>query len=161
MYSTDGQYHSRSRAMGLVKQAIKSGLLTRPDTCELCNKTPIKIKNTPIHAHHWNGYDHPLDVWFSCKSCNGLMIGEQFHNGKVSKEEAREFIRARRSPEPRRPCRYLGCKRMIEKGEYCYLHDPDNPPLICQGITKKGLPCTCPVSGFFSIRFCYRHWWQE
>lgn len=163
MYSTDGEWYNPIKAMYLVNKATMNGSLVRPSTCELCGKSPIKNRRTPIHAHHWNGYNNPLDVWWLCKSCNGLLIGEQFHCGKVSKEDAREFIEAKRFGElkTRQRCAHVGqygrCKKMVARGEFCPWHDSNRSPNICQGITKKGLPCTNRIAIFFSDRFCQLH----
>lgn len=162
MYSTDGQYHPSSKAMGIAKQAIRAGALVRPDTCELCGTTPIRIKNVPIHAHHWNGYDHPLDVWWLCKSCNGYLIGEQFHNGKTSKEEAIEFIKTKRPQECEieNRCQHLNarrkrCRHRATQGNYCLLHSTNRYQPTCRGFTPAGSPCKNRVPD--SSGYCYYH----
>lgn len=103
----------QSKASTLVNQAIAAGQLIRPDTCELCSKAPgpstdhpkeiwwrqINRTNRRIMAHHWRGYegDAALDVWFICASCNAMLQGRKYHNGSVSKEEARVIVLKRRS----------------------------------------------------------------
>lgn len=91
------------KAYNKVFTAINQGVLIRPDTCELCGDKPTpttykkggKIVTRPsIEAHHWNGHQHPLDVWFVCRECNKLLRGDKFHNGTVSKEQALEHIKS-------------------------------------------------------------------
>jgi hypothetical protein len=61
-----------ARAHYLVAKAIKSGELVRPDTCDVCGKSPNPAKNgrTQIQAHHHRGYDNPLDVQWVCQLCH-------------------------------------------------------------------------------------------
>jgi len=103
----------QSKASTLVNQAIAAGQLIRPDTCELCGKTPGPAPehtkeiwwternqtNRRIVAHHWKGYeaDAAMDVLWICASCNCLLRGRKYHNGSVSKEEARVIVLKRRS----------------------------------------------------------------
>ncbi len=47
-----------------VAEAIKRGLLIRPDLCEQCGR-----KSKRIRAHH-DDYDKPLDVRWLCDSCH-------------------------------------------------------------------------------------------
>lgn len=86
-----------------VSIAIANGNLKRPDTCELCGRKPEPKKlrrfgvptertRSRICAHHWNGYENPLDIWWVCHVCSNLMIGPKFHNGTLSKEEAKVII---------------------------------------------------------------------
>jgi hypothetical protein len=51
---------------GKVKYAIDTGVLIRPDKCQLCNK---KAK---IDAHH-KDYSKPLEVTFVCKACHNAI----------------------------------------------------------------------------------------
>jgi hypothetical protein len=81
-----------------TNKAIDCGLLIRPNHCELCGRhaqdrlkpTTSKAGKSIIVAHHWNGYDNPLDVWFICPSCNGKLKGR--HDGSLTREEARKFV---------------------------------------------------------------------
>jgi hypothetical protein len=82
----------RSRATSLVKLAVQSGKLTRPDQCQICTKKPIDHKTRSIVAHHWNGYDDPLNVWWCCRSCNGIL---DVHDGSLSLEQAKLYVRKR------------------------------------------------------------------
>jgi len=79
---------NRSSAYVAVHFAIKSGILLKPDECELCSND----KSIRIVAHHWNGHDNPLDVWFICDGCNQKLIGPEFHNGSITKEQARIIV---------------------------------------------------------------------
>lgn len=51
---------------GRVQWALKSGIITKPNKCNLCDQ------NKPLVAHHWHGYDekHVLDVKWLCRSCH-------------------------------------------------------------------------------------------
>jgi hypothetical protein len=88
-------------AQQAVSQAVEEGRLVRPEACELCGEVPDPILvgkfggsfyRTSIFAHHWKGYDHPLDVWFICRACDGKLRGPECHNGSISKEEARRIV---------------------------------------------------------------------
>lgn len=98
-------YRNQKKAHNVVNRAIKKGELTRPDTCELCGTSPaarsevVSTKGrtfTPsgIFGHHWRGYegDATADVWWLCHDCNLVLSGPEFHNGSISKEEARAYI---------------------------------------------------------------------
>ena len=50
----------KTRAHGIVKRALKSGLLVRPSTCEECGISGVRIE-----AHHAD-YSKPLDVEWLC-----------------------------------------------------------------------------------------------
>jgi hypothetical protein len=81
------------RAAALVGQALKSGQLVRPMRCELCGVAGgFPSETHKIITHHWNGYGHPLDVWWLCYQCSGKLKGERFHGGTVTKDEAMEFV---------------------------------------------------------------------
>lgn len=96
MHSTTGEYFPVSKAISAVTKALRKGQLERPRVCELCGKIPAKKERAAIHAHHWNGYDHPIDIWWVCASCNAYLVGNRFHIGKVSKAEAIAYIEARK-----------------------------------------------------------------
>jgi hypothetical protein len=65
------------RAHGIVKRAIASGRLTRPNRCQRCgNKHPI------IEAHH-DDYSKPLDVEWLCKRCHTVVT---FDEKRLAKE---------------------------------------------------------------------------
>lgn len=59
----------KNRAHKRVYDAIKSGRLVRPTSCEICKEHGL------IHAHH-DDYSKPLDVKFICRSCH-----VQLHHG--------------------------------------------------------------------------------
>lgn len=96
---TPQQYHKSGQAIALVGKAVKAGLLIRPDTCELCGRSPKSLTGpgkkwhrSPIHGHHWNGYGNALDVWWLDQSCNFKLAGEVFHCGIVTKDQARVIV---------------------------------------------------------------------
>lgn len=81
------------RAHGQVRALINRGGVIRPNECELCGyKCPGSPRYWSYHiiAHHYLGYDHPLDVWFICHRCNRSLRGR--HDGSLTKEEARLFV---------------------------------------------------------------------
>lgn len=86
------------RAHCLVKKAIERGELTRLEYCEVCEKTTDTLRaerktaaDILIFGHHWKGYNHPLDVWWVCHSCNMKLAGR--HDGKLATpKDARAFI---------------------------------------------------------------------
>jgi len=88
------------RAHTLVKQAIDDGKLTRPDRCELCGCNAAEWEAIPwrkklgrkfrIYAHHWRGYEYPLDVWWVCQPCNWKL--RKKHDGMLIKEDAQELV---------------------------------------------------------------------
>ncbi len=52
----------QKRAHRKLNWAIESGKMTR-GFCECCG-------SEKTDAHHWRGYDHPLDVQWLCRSCH-------------------------------------------------------------------------------------------
>ena len=134
----------RSRAINKVNKAIRQGDLIRPKCCELCGNEPGSIEahwfgkvitRSQIAAHHWNGYNNPIDVWWICHHCNCMLKGHHFHCGYVSKHQARLYIKkklkrkqraeARRSPpQGYKRCKGIrpsgmGCNRILKHKEYC------------------------------------------
>lgn len=93
-------YTEQTKAHALVSSAVRKGDLVRPDTCELCfdkpgsshgnSKGKVKYQRPLIVAHHWAGYDQPLNVWWICASCN--LILQNKHDGSLSKSQARGFV---------------------------------------------------------------------
>lgn len=80
----------KSTAVKRVELAIKAGKLTRPDECEICKRKPKgNGKVPPIVAHHWNGYNNPLDIWWICRSCNRFLL---VHDGSMNRKQARDYI---------------------------------------------------------------------
>jgi hypothetical protein len=51
------------KAMEIVTNARKKGIITKPLVCELCNR------NTKLVAHHFD-YSKPLDITWVCASCH-------------------------------------------------------------------------------------------
>ncbi len=76
----------QSLAVRRVNQAIKNGTLTRAARCEVCNEDCVTV------AHHWRGYDYPFSVWWVCRVCNANL---DVHDGSLSLDEAREYLRAK------------------------------------------------------------------
>ncbi len=87
-------------ASARVSRAIKDSTLTRLDACELCGENRFAL------AHHANGYDNPLDVWWLCHSCHGRLRGRAYHRGLISKGTAWKIIQAKIKRYPRQFGRY-------------------------------------------------------
>ena len=56
---------SKKQAVGIVRAAVKSGRLIRPDSCSGCGR------RVEVHAHH-DDYSKPLDVRWLCRRCHAL-----------------------------------------------------------------------------------------
>jgi len=84
MYVIDYTPEQR-RAYRLVYRETQKGKLIRPADCELCGC------GGRICAHHWNGYEHPFDIWWVCRRCNAFL---DHHDGTQTKADARAFIAA-------------------------------------------------------------------
>ncbi len=82
------------RAMGEVAKAIKKGHLVRPDRCEICQNIPGPMSNgrSQIVAHHADGHEHPLKIWWLCHHCNQQLKGYKYHCGQVSFDQARAIL---------------------------------------------------------------------
>ncbi len=65
------KHPDRHKARMIFSAAIASGKVVRPDNCQVCLKTGIKI-----HGHH-EDYSKPLDVIFVCSRCHA-----DIHNKK-------------------------------------------------------------------------------
>lgn len=101
---------AQGKAHGKVSWAVKTGVLIRPDICELCGDAPgwshnnnrrgIPNQRPLIVAHHWNGYNNHLNVWWICASCN-LILGDR-HDGSMTKDQARLFVAHCRANKNRR-----------------------------------------------------------
>lgn len=52
-----------------LNEAVKKGYVIKPSFCSRCRKIGR------VHAHHWNGYDHPLDIVWLCPSCHHAAHG--------------------------------------------------------------------------------------
>ena len=134
-------YSEKNKAMRLVSEAIKNGELTRPEVCELCGDTPLKVINTVsartirsgIVAHHHAGYDKPLDVWWICRKCSQKLRGEKYHSGKVTKGKAitivNEMMLQKTSKKPTfRQCfaktikSNKRCLKRASHGKFCKKH---------------------------------------
>lgn len=55
-----------------VRNALRDGVLARPDLCEGCGSEGLATKDgrSPIQAHHAD-YSRPLDVTWLCTACHG------------------------------------------------------------------------------------------
>lgn len=45
--------------------AVRRGLIAKPDQCQSCGA------QSPIEAHHHNGYEDAFDVQWLCRTCHG------------------------------------------------------------------------------------------
>lgn len=84
----DQTRRERTKTRNLTKQAIKSGILVRPDKCELCSVV------SKLDAHHLDYNDH-LKVQWLCKPCHRTLhkkvisIEEKFRCGTCGKTKLR------------------------------------------------------------------------
>lgn len=63
------QKHPHRVASELVRNAVKSGKLKKPKSCQKCGATGI------IHGHHTD-YDKPLEVVWLCNTCHNIEHGK-------------------------------------------------------------------------------------
>lgn len=83
---------SHDRAKNLVRNALKRGELTRPDTCSKCGDKPAPAKDgrSRIHGHH-HDYSKPLEVEWLCAKCHReetpLPVCEKNGAARLSKEK--------------------------------------------------------------------------
>lgn len=59
------RHPEEASARNEVRKAIRSGALTRPDTCQRCGQA----SEWPIEASH-DDYSRPLDIEWLCKRCH-------------------------------------------------------------------------------------------
>lgn len=89
---TTEAHKKQKMAHHIVKQAVDEGELTRPSACDLCTFRP---KNDLIMAHHWQGYDSPLDIIWICRSCNRVLSNK--HDGSLTFDEAKDYVLSRKT----------------------------------------------------------------
>jgi hypothetical protein len=101
-YEMNIEPSSSAKAHRAVQEAVRNGILVRPNECELCGdivqviitecEGRLFIRDFVIVGHHWAGYNREnwLNVWWICKRCNSRLGST--HDGSVSKKEASEFI---------------------------------------------------------------------
>ena len=82
-------YRTYSNAHAVLYLAVKRGDIIKPNYCDICGN---RCKHQQIEAHHWNGYDTPLNVWWVCHQCNTRLKGDEFHNGNYSIDQIRKAI---------------------------------------------------------------------
>jgi hypothetical protein len=79
-------------------KAKRDGIIKPPDDglCQICGKKPVsysmkygKDYNSALVAHHYNGYDNYLDIWWICRRCNYKLVGK--HDGSLTIEDARRL----------------------------------------------------------------------
>ena len=89
----------KSRARARIHNRVTRGQLEPPVVCAVCGVdvslyNHLRVPGMPqlrIEAHHYNGHDHPLDVWWVCHQCNMRLRRE--HDGSLTPERAREKYR--------------------------------------------------------------------
>src|SRR5207302_1883172 len=75
----------KQKARRAVLYALRTGKLSRPNTCARCTMW------APTHAHHPRGYDEPLDVEWLCATCHTAA----HHPNSMSARISAERIQAR------------------------------------------------------------------
>lgn len=58
----------RGRAYSAIFHAVRAGRLIKPDACPKCARTDRRIE-----AHHFKGYDFPLEIEWLCASCHRIV----------------------------------------------------------------------------------------
>jgi hypothetical protein len=74
-----------------LRYALLTGKVTKPDRCQVCDRTPEQAaqpltRRRILVAHHHAGYANALDVWWVCWSCNNRL---PCHDGSLTLDEAR------------------------------------------------------------------------
>lgn len=88
---------SKSHVQRLVRSAIASGQLSRPDRCSRCDKEGL------VDAHH-DDYSKPAEVIWVCRRCHRGLHTEGCNkpvHGYFSSSEIRRLQAARRALEAR------------------------------------------------------------
>jgi len=64
-------YHGPTcnHAQAKLNREVKAGRILKPDLCKKCGE------KKRLHAHHWNGYENPLQVIWLCPSCHHAAHG--------------------------------------------------------------------------------------
>lgn len=77
------KYIKMNRCSATVANALKKGLLIRPELCLRCND------NLFIEGHH-EDYDKPLDVLWLCRDCHSLLHhpNRRYTNQRVTSPES-------------------------------------------------------------------------
>jgi len=68
-----------------------------PLACYICNVSTAELRQRAkkwwtdvLIAHHWRGYDYPLDVWWVCPSCHKRLRDCGFeHDGGATLEQVK------------------------------------------------------------------------
>jgi hypothetical protein len=56
----------KHKARNAAKNAVRDGVLRKPDLCEDCG---VQFSRNELHAHH-DDYNKPLDVRWLCRPCH-------------------------------------------------------------------------------------------
>ena len=54
-----------------LRKAVRNGLVIKAAFCDACGSS-----KQPLHGHHHNGYDHPLEVIWLCVVCHARVHGK-------------------------------------------------------------------------------------
>lgn len=60
------RHPEKIRARQLLKDAVKTGKVVKPGTCEACGH---EVERRKLHGHH-EDYEKPLDVRWLCRPCH-------------------------------------------------------------------------------------------
>lgn len=63
----------KDRARAAVAEAIRTGVLVRPEICPACQRPPL---TGVVEAHH-DDYEKPLQVRWFCKECHEWLHGTE------------------------------------------------------------------------------------
>ena len=117
----------KSVAVRRLNQAVKTGAIKKTNACQVCDAPGRTV------AHHWNGHNHPFDVWWVCFRCNANL---KYHDGSVTLEMAREIIAARykrrKTPSLYRSWNWCDvCDANTKIGKYIDVA-PDESMFLCE-----------------------------
>lgn len=102
------ELRKKKAARQRIYVAISRGTLVRPDECSLCGKTAATI-----HAHHYLGYDRPLDVQWLCVSCHAHEEPPNHHARKTVCPRGHEYSGANLYVDPDGARRCMACSREL------------------------------------------------
>lgn len=66
-----GGSKAKKPAQAKVDKAVRTGRMTRPETCEMCGESPPPMKDgrSRIQGHH-EDYTKPMEVQWLCQPCH-------------------------------------------------------------------------------------------
>jgi superfamily II helicase len=125
----------KKAAHNAVQQAVKSGVLVKPDDCQQCGT------NGPLDAHH-DDYNHPLKVEWLCRSCHHSRHSEPLQSGERTYYKGQEVVTSKLTEEEVKEIiaflhpRTVGVRELAQR----YKVGQSTIRLILKGVTWKHIP---------------------